>query len=576
MSEVQVSNATGQPDGLDHKSEPVVEVKSTTSEDGSTTSVTDPVPVMTDHSPATRKGSVSIPIASTSPAETKLANTEKDGVTEKKKLKEVVESDEEESATKEPEKAAPTVGEKYARLLERFEKLEKKLKDSGYITVEESEILPGESGTEEVTEKDEEEKPEKPFELEEQIKYVPSEEWWNDKVKALWSSTESPHTLVVSMKPATVSAHSLLDPDAAEAVKEKTVKGDKELDDLLENLDPDRITIMCPTLLGEIGRISGAKFSPNVNIIVAPFKPLIPFRDQFKESMEEKQALYEKLLAEKEVAEKKAAEKKAAEASEKLVQEAANENLDPKIERKSTDKIKKKGKNKDEDKQDEADSKEKSKEAEEGWSAEDQTRLKDAQKIANGMKCILYIFDKHLNVTMEIRRQIQAGTLKEIAFDYLWHLFKPGDFIACRKPRDQAYRVLHVGGGRRFRDPGLDYEGKPVITSMPKSASNFFIDCYNIDYDGKSYGTAPMTFKIAPYDGLRAITALDYVPTKLMPEAERAAFENAMIARGKKFVRLVRMSHVRYRGLSLREGNFRHEEVSRRSNSNDYDANNDS
>ena len=37
----------------------------------------------------------------------------------------------------------PTIEEKYARLLEHFEGLEKKLKDSGYIVVEESELLPG-------------------------------------------------------------------------------------------------------------------------------------------------------------------------------------------------------------------------------------------------------------------------------------------------------------------------------------------------------------------------------------------------------------------------------------------------
>jgi hypothetical protein len=562
MPEVEVPSIPGPLDGLDHKSEPVVEIKSTSSEDGSTTGLANPSPVPTDHSATFRKGSVTVSSASPPPTESKSSNIEHEGSTEENKLKDDDESEEEESANKKSEKAAPTMEQKYGRLLERFEKLEKKLKDSGYIVVDESEILPGENGTTEVDKEDEEEKPEKPFKLEEQIKYVPSEEWWNGKVKALWTNSESPHTLVISMKPATVNAHSLLDADAAEAVKEKTVKGDKELDDLLENLNPDRITVMCPTLLAEIGRISGAKFQPNVNVIVAPFKPLIPFRDQFKESMEEKQTLYEKLLQEKEAAEKKAAEKKAAEVDEKPDHEAENDKADPKLERKTTDKVKKKGKNKDEDKQDEADTKDKSKEAEESWSAEDQTRLKDAQKIAHGMKCILYIFDKHLTVTMEIRRQIQAGTLKEIAFDYLWHLFKPGDFIACRKPRDQAYRVLHVGGGRRFRDPGLDYEGKPAITSMPKSASHFFIDCYNIDYDGKSYGPAPMTFKIAPYEGLRAITALDYVPTKLMPEADRATFENTMLARGKKFVRLVRMSHVRYRGLSLKEGNFRHEEVS--------------
>ncbi|EHK96227.1 hypothetical protein M7I_8081 [Glarea lozoyensis 74030] len=556
MSQVKTSNVEP-PVTLDHKSEPVVEVKPTTSDDGNTTDGSAPS-VKADHPQFARKASISVSTTNISSGSDIKSPHIKPEVTEEEKSK--VDAKSTESVDGEKKSDTPTIEEKYARLLKRFEGLEKKLKDSGYITVEESEILPGEGGTEEKVEEEEEVKPEKPFSLDEQIKYVSSEDWWNDKVKALWSSTESPHTLIVSMKPATINPHNLLDAETTDVTKEKPAKDSKEPPDALENLDPDRITIMCPTLLGEISKISGAKFAPNVNILVAPFKPLIPFRDQFEESMAEKQALYEKLVAEKEVVEKKKLQEPA-EGVEKKDKDGKTETLESPKEKKKEEKDKKKDKAKDENKSDDSDAKDKSKETEEEWSTEDQTRLKEAQKIANGMKCILYIFDKHLTITTEIRRQIKAGTLKEIAFDYLWHLFKPGDFIVSRKPKEQAYRVLHAGGGRRYRDPGLDYEGKPVIISMPKAASNFFIDCYNIDYDGKNYGAAPKTFYITPYEGLRAITALDYVPLKLLPESDRAALETALATRGKKFVRLVRMTHVRYRGLSVKEGNFRHEEL---------------
>ena len=119
--------------------------------------------------------------------------------------------------------------------------------------------------------------------------------------------------------------------------------------------------------------------------------------------------------------------------------------------------------------------------------------------------------------------------------------------------------MLLAGGGRPHRDK-VDKMGRPVINSGQKITSDFIIDCFYVDFNGSHYGPAPTTFRISPYEGKRLITALDVVPFKFLP-SEDSTLMSDLAARGKKFMKLARVSHNRYKGFTLKEENFRLEEV---------------
>jgi hypothetical protein len=431
----------------------------------------------------------------------------------------------------------------YDKLQKRMQYMEKKLSKECGITFKDEDTYT-DSGSETSTDDSDEEvvvekvveKPEPPFSLKDHVKYILSDGWCNTKSRALWESTTSQHTLVVSMKSRGANAlHESLNPDPTPA---EDVKDTEELDNDMANLEIDRVAIVSETLLTEIGRISSTTLLPSANVFVQPFKVLVPFRDQFAECQEENQVILDKLLAEKVETESSKPE---------VTPEALIEGT--KVKKVEDDK------KKDDKKEGEKDNKE------EKWSSEKQTQLKKAEKIVNGMKCILYFLDKNLHNAIEVRRQIKEGTLKEIAFEHIWHLFSPGDLVVSRKLKDQAYRVLHVGGGRKARDE-TDEHGKAILNSRQGGISDFFLDCFYIDFNGINYGAAPMKITISPYEGLRQITALEILPICFLPEAEKTGLETLLLERGKKFVKLARVSHVKYRGLSLKENNFRHEEVS--------------
>lgn len=182
------------------------------------------------------------------------------------------------------------------------------------------------------------------------------------------------------------------------------------------------------------------------------------------------------------------------------------------------------------------------------------------QKLLNGLQCLVHFLDTNCRDLLDIRERIDKGALQEIAFEHLRFLFRVGEQIISTKPKEQAYRVLQVCGGRRILDRVPDHEqprgGRAKI-------SDFVIDGFYIDFDGKLFRAAPKSIFIAPYEGLRAITSLETFPLRFHKSEEQA--EERLIARGMKFSKLVKDMHKKYKGLSIKEGGdvySRHEEVS--------------
>ncbi|KAB8290003.1 hypothetical protein EYC80_010330 [Monilinia laxa] len=116
------------------------------------------------------------------------------------------------------------------------------------------------------------------------------------------------------------------------------------------------------------------------------------------------------------------------------------------------------------------------------------------------LKCLIHFMDCDLKHVFDLRQEIQDGSLKEIAFADLWHLFSPGDLIVT-SPLLRAYRIFHTTGGRpRLSKPNL-FEKKAVV-------SPFNINCFYIGYDWKTVGPIHETLRIYEYSGKKPVTEL--------------------------------------------------------------------
>ncbi|OJI86042.1 hypothetical protein ASPTUDRAFT_38784 [Aspergillus tubingensis CBS 134.48] len=174
-----------------------------------------------------------------------------------------------------------------------------------------------------------------------------------------------------------------------------------------------------------------------------------------------------------------------------------------------------------------------------------------ARILLDGLRALIHFLECDLGGLVRARQQIVEGTLERIPFPYLWHLYHPGQVIITKKPKYQAYRVLHICGGRR--PAGSEKSGAAHFRKF----SNLVIDCFCLDFDGKQIRALPKTISIRPYDGELPITALEAYPLYFEPKVR-----DILVQRGIKFVDLTKVSHRRYNGLNLRESDFnKYEEI---------------
>lgn len=123
------------------------------------------------------------------------------------------------------------------------------------------------------------------------------------------------------------------------------------------------------------------------------------------------------------------------------------------------------------------------------------------------LRCLIEFMDCDLKHVFELRKSIQDGTLENIAFADLWHLFNPGDLIVTYHhthnfiSHHQAYRVFHTTGGRPRLSKSDLFEKKRVV-------SPFNINCFYIGYDSKTIGRIHETLRIQEYHGVRSVKKL--------------------------------------------------------------------
>jgi hypothetical protein len=349
------------------------------------------------------------------------------------------------------------------------------------------------------------------------MKHVPSEDWVSGKlanVHCINDISPSSQSVVVSLEPITSAIIHATQPKLAEA-------DSTSVPDNVPSRPPDRLLVPCATLLAEIAKVSGTTISKDTNVFVRPFKNVLPFRKEYQESLNQNREVYNTLKASKK-------ERKVKFAEACKIAEEKDESLPPKEEKRLP--------------------------------IEDQAKLDTAKKLYHGLTCLLHFIDHDNAEIMDFRRQVKNKDF-EIAFENLWHLFEPGQIVCPKSDKDQAYRVLNVGGGRPHRTTP-DHDGSPPVRPKVQKITDFSVDCFHIDFNGTSYVPTPLTIHIPPYEGTRSIKNLAIRPLEYLYQGdEEKAMTEKLINRGKKFERLAAVSHQRYYGLSLQVKGSRCEEV---------------
>jgi hypothetical protein len=173
------------------------------------------------------------------------------------------------------------------------------------------------------------------------------------------------------------------------------------------------------------------------------------------------------------------------------------------------------------------------------------------------LKCFVDFMDNYLKHVFELRRGLEDATIREIAFEDLWHLFSPGDLLITSGPlrERQALKVFYTSGGRPTVLENFNFEKYTATTP-------FTIDCYYIDFDKKWLGPVHQTITIPHYEGKRPIKELtmsysvdDVIPRtastfpiRFLEQPEIAIA--ALVKRGKRHRELTPFSHKRYCGPS--------------------------
>lgn len=181
------------------------------------------------------------------------------------------------------------------------------------------------------------------------------------------------------------------------------------------------------------------------------------------------------------------------------------------------------------------------------------TCLKDAR---DHLQLLVNTIDSQLGSLLTLHGAIRDRAIPKIRFEHLWHLFQPGDLVVTFKQPHQAYRVIHVSGGRPlltntdFAGGDNDAEARPTFRRQSQ-VSPFNIDCVRFDYDGERFGPVQDTISIFEYEEDRLITKLDVYPMSYAENAEGLA--KTLLDRGRRFAEYHTFMHKRYEGLSLSE-----------------------
>lgn len=303
-----------------------------------------------------------------------------------------------------------------------------------------------------------------------------------------------------------------------------------------------RLAINSRTLLNILGECTGMGFPEDQNVWLRPFKYLVAYETEVRQALHDAELNFDQLEA-----------KSPHQVDMSLSQSGAS-NPGPDLVQAKEDKS-----------------------STEAVGLAINTSVMDAPNVKaerDQLRCLVEFMDTDMQGIFDVKRKVTNKTLQEFAFEELWLLYKPGDLVYTWKSPDdistyQAYRVLHVTGGRAIIDTANDSRfdairdrsweddsdteerARDLIRSSPSNATPFIIDCFSIDFDGTRMGPKSKRFVIPSFIGKRKVDSLEICPSFSPPQP--GMVHQAMIDRGRRFTQLAGGTHKRYSGTTLRE-----------------------
>lgn len=172
------------------------------------------------------------------------------------------------------------------------------------------------------------------------------------------------------------------------------------------------------------------------------------------------------------------------------------------------------------------------------------------------LEALVEVLDNNLKPVFDLRRRIQEGEVRSIAFCDLWHLFPVGGEICVNEGHAQVYRVVDVSGGRPalcHRDEAGMEDPESNVEATDSTTFNISSFCYG--FDGKHLGIVQSVFEIKKYDDVKPVTSLPVYPIQYSGVKDGDRKREDFIRRGKKFVALTKdrssVVHKRYHGLTM-------------------------
>ncbi|CAI7583659.1 unnamed protein product [Penicillium glandicola] len=303
---------------------------------------------------------------------------------------------------------------------------------------------------------------------------------------------------------------------------------------------PHRLAINSKFLLGVLEECTGTSFTEEQNVLVRPFKYLVEFEPELREALEN-------------------AEAQSAQADAELGN-YMHESEDDKSQSQKTAE---------------------SQPVEQTLESRKEAAILKARE-RDELRCLVEFMDTDMTDIFDIKRQIEAQSLDNIAFEHLWMFFNPGDLtfraIGDDDKRRQAYRVLHVTGGRACFDKRRKFSFDPVrdrqwdsdseddekacdsVRCSGTERTSFIIDAVYLDSDGRTIAPKGKRFVISPYIGERSIFSFPLQHLDFEPEKEQIQAD--LLNRGARFLELisrknsVHSNHKIYSGSTIQESSF--------------------
>lgn len=137
-----------------------------------------------------------------------------------------------------------------------------------------------------------------------------------------------------------------------------------------------------------------------------------------------------------------------------------------------------------------------------------------------------------------------------LEFGYLWMAYKPGALLYHRDARgiEEVHRLASI-----TRDKEID------------EARAWHLKLEEIECDGSDFVRTTHHCQIQHYDGFKPLQELSYFPLHHHPEKDR--IQRELVARGRRYVSLLGIHHLEYRGSASLSNNRR----SQRDEDDDYD-----